>query len=318
MNIRALQSLCEVVDRGLRISDAAGSLNRSQPSVTRQVQELEREVGFSIFERRRNRILRVTPQGEELIAISRRVLHEMQNIRRLSGDVSRANEGPLTIATTNTQARHILPRFLNAYTASYPKVSLTLQQADPVRCHELVSDGQADISICTAVPTARRDVAFVPCYLLSRALVVPSEHPLLQVKPLTLEAIARHPLITYNHGFSGRHAVEHAFQSRGLTPHIVVNALDADVAKAFVEQGLGVAVLATISFNAERDTKLRCRPAAHLFASSQLGIVLRRNSYLRGYMVAFVRAFAPHIARARLDDAIAGVAPPPQEELPAL
>jgi LysR family cys regulon transcriptional activator len=301
MNIRALQSLCEVVDRGLRISDAAGSLNRSQPSVTRQVQELEREVGFSIFERRRNRILRVTPQGEELIAISRRVLHEMQNIRRLSGDVSRANEGPLTIATTNTQARHILPRFLNAYTASYPKVSLTLQQADPVRCHELVSDGQADISICTAVPTARRDVAFVPCYLLSRALVVPSEHPLLQVKPLTLEAIARHPL-----------------QSRGLTPHIVVNALDADVAKAFVEQGLGVAVLATISFNAERDTKLRCRPAAHLFASSQLGIVLRRNSYLRGYMVAFVRAFAPHIARARLDDAIAGVAPPPQEELPAL
>lgn len=317
MNIRALQSLCEVVDRGLRISDAAGSLNRSQPSVTRQIQELEREVGFAIFERRRNRILQITPQGEELIAISRRILHEAENIRRLSGDVSRANEGPLRVATTSTQARYSLPRFLNDFIAAYPKVALTLQQADPARCHELVSDGHADLAFCTAAATGRRDILFVPCYWLSRAVVAPAGHPLLDEDPLTLEAIARYPVITYNHAYSNRHAVDQAFQARGLTPRIVVNALDADVAKAFVEQGLGVAVVAKISFDPARDTRLASRPAEHLFASSHLGVVVRRHSYLRGYMFAFIRAFAPHLTRARLDEALVGGESPPGE-LPVL
>jgi LysR family transcriptional regulator, cys regulon transcriptional activator len=306
VNLRQLVTLCEVVDQGLKLSAAAQTLHRSQPSITRQIQELEEELGAPIFVRRRNRLLELTPQGREILASARRVLQELQNIRSASDDLAEVARGDFTLATTHTQARYTLPRVIHRFKGLYPNVHLSLRQATPVQCCELVARGAVDLAICTETRDPPNDVVEIPCYRLNRSVVVPPGHALLKVKPLTLEAIARFPVITYDDGFSARWVLDRAFSARGLAPHVVLSAIDADVSKAYVEMGLGIAILATIAFDAQRDADLRMIDARHLFAPSTLRVVVRRNSYLRAYMLSFISMFAPKLTRSTIQKALAG------------
>ena len=306
MNLKQLKALCEVVDRGYTISGAAHSLFRTQPSITRQIQELEKELGIELFERKRNKILDMTPQGREVVAIARRMLDDARNMQRVSDDLSQLAAGEFSIATTHTQARYTLPPVIRKFMASHPRVKLNLRQGTPAQCCELVAQGRADIGICTETQNLPDEVVLMPCYGLSRSLVTPAKHPLLRMKALTLAAIARYPIITYDEGFSARSIVDRAFADAGLTPNVVLSAIDADVSKAYVEMGLGVAILATIAFDARKDVNLRQRDTKRLFAPSTLGIVVRRKSYLRGYMVDFMRLFAPALKQSNVDKVIAG------------
>lgn len=306
MNLRQLVTLCEVVDHGLKLSAAAHSLHRSQPSITRQVQELEQELGVKVFLRKRNKILELTPQGREILASARRILKEVENIRSMSDEHAEAAHGEFTVATTHTQARYTLPRVIREFKGAYPNVQLALRQATPVQCCELVARGAVNIGICTEVRDELEDIVEIPCYRLNRSVVVPPGHPLLRVKPLTLEAIARYPIITYEGGFSARWVLDAAFSRKGLKPTVVLSAVDADVSKAYVEMGLGIAILATIAFDAQRDANLRVIDARHLFTPSTLRVVVRRNTYLRSYMVQFVRMFAPKLPRSAIEQALAG------------
>lgn len=318
MNLRQLITLCEVVDQGLKLSAAAQALHRSQPSITRQIQELEQELGATIFLRKRNRILELTPQGREILASARRVLEELRNIRSASDDLAETAQGVFTVATTHTQARYTLPRVIRQFKSEYPNVRLSLRQATPVQCCELVARGAVDIAICTETRDPPAEVVEVACYRLNRSVVVPPAHPLLKVKPLTIDAIARYPVITYDDGFSGRAIIDQAFARRGLKPNVVLSAIDADVSKAYVEMGLGIAILATIAFDATRDAGLRKIDARHLFGPSTLSVVARRNSYLRAYMLAFIEMFAPKLTRDRVGKALAGQAPAVRRKLPEL
>ena len=318
MNLRQLLTLCEVVDQGLKLSAAALSLHRSQPSVTRQIQELEQELGVTIFVRKRNRILELTPQGREILLSARRILKEVHNIRGASDDLAEPVQGEFTVATTHTQARYTLPPVIGVFKQAYPNVRLSLRQATPVQCCELVARGAVDIAICTETRDELEDVVEIPCYRLNRSVVVPRAHPLLKVKSLTLEAIARYPVITYDDGFSGRWVLDRAFSRRGLNPNVVLSAIDADVSKAYVEMGLGIAILATIAFDSKRDANLRRIDASHLFAASTLRVVVRRNSYLRAYMLSFIRMFAPRLRQPAIDDALAGHAVASRRNLPEL
>ena len=319
MNLKQLKALCEVVDRGYTISGAAQSLYRTQPSITRQIQELEKELGIELFVRKRNKLLDLTPQGREVVAIARRMLDEAKNMRRVSDELSQLGAGEFSIATTHTQARYTLPSVIRKFMHSHPRVKLNLRQGTPAQCCELVAQGRADIAICTETANQPEEVVVIPCYGLSRSLVTPPRHPLLRVKALTLAAIARYPIITYDEGFSARSIVDKAFADSGLTPNVVLSAIDADVSKAYVEMGLGIAILATIAFDARKDVNLRQRDAKRLFAPSTLGIVLRRKSYLRGYMIDFMRLFAPALKQSDLERAIAGRRQAPaQGHLPAL
>lgn len=306
MNLRQLITLCEVVDQGLKLSAAANALHRSQPSITRQIQELEEELGLRIFARRKNRILQLTPQGREILASARRVVSELQRIRSTGDESGESARGELTVATTHTQARYTLPQVIRRFKGEYPNVRLSLRQATPVQCSELVARGAVDIAICTETKDALEDVLAIPCYRLNRSVVVPPRHPLLKVKPLTLEAIARYPVITYDEGFSGRWILDRAFSGRGLSPNVVLSAIDADVSKAYVEMGLGIAILATVAFDAKRDANLRLINAHHLFAPSTLGVFVRRNSYLRSYIHGFVGMFAPKLPPGTIEKALAG------------
>lgn len=319
MNLIQLKALCAVLDHGLSISAASKALFRTQPSVTRQLQELEKELGIELFVRRRNKLLGVTPQGEHIVAIARRMLDDVSNMHRVSDELSQVGAGHFSIATTHTQARYILPRVIHAFMASHPKVRLSLRQGTPAQCHDLVAHGKADIAISTEAQEPPEEVVVLPCYGLSRSIVTPPGHPLLRAKSLTLASVARYPIITYDEGFSARSIIDKAFAESGVTPNVVLSAIDADVSKAYVEMELGIAILATIAFDAKRDINLRRIDAKRLFPPSTLGIVVRRNTYLRSYMVDFMRLFAPALKKVDVRKAVAGRVPAvPTSDLPSL
>jgi LysR family transcriptional regulator, cys regulon transcriptional activator len=304
MNLRQLIALCEVVDRGLRISHAAQATFRAQSSVTRQIQLLERELGFELFVRNRNKLLRLTPQGEEILHIARGMLRDAENMRRIGRNVGDDSEGSFTIATTHTHARYVLPRVIRDFIKKYPQVKLSLRQGNPLQCSELVASGRADLAICTDPRDLPDELAQIPCYSLHRSVITPRGHPLLRVKPLTLEALARHPLITYDEAFSGRDVVDKTFAAKGLNPTIVLSAADADVSKVYVGMGLGIAIFASVVFDPKQDIDLRRVDVRDLFKPSTLNVVVRRYSYLRTYMIDFIQMFAPKIDKALIDETL--------------
>lgn len=319
MNLKQLKALCEVIDRGLSISNASQSLFRTQPSITRQIQELEQELGLDLFIRRRNRLLEVTPQGRQIEEIARRILEDAKSIQRLSDEFSQIVAGEFSIATTHTQARYVLPRVIHSFLEKHPKVKLNLRQGTPTQCHQLVAQGRADIAICTETHELPEEVVVLPCFGVSRSVVTLPGHPLLRVKSITLAAIARYPIITYDEGFSARSIIDKSFADSGLTPNVVLSAIDADVSKAYVEMGMGIAILATIAFDAKKDTNLRRIDANRLFPPSTLGIVVRRNNYLCGYMVDFMREFAPSLRKIDVRKILSGRGHlPSRRELPAI
>jgi len=296
MNLLHLRALCEIVDQNLHLSNAAQALHRSQPALTRQLQQLEDELGVKLFERNRNRLIRLTGHGHSIVQIARRMVVDADDITRVAHENIDAGRGELRIATTHTQARYTLPPIIQKFTAKFGGVTLSLLQGTPSQCCDMVARGLADIGICTEAG-ARSDVVQLPCYRLTRVVITPPRHPLLRVKPLNLAALARYPVITYAEGFSGRAVFDKTFRDAGLTPAVVLSAIDADVSKAYVEMGMGIAVLARVAFEPSRDKQLRRIDASHLFPSSNLNLVTRPNSFLRGFILDFIQMFAPSLTR---------------------
>jgi LysR family transcriptional regulator, cys regulon transcriptional activator len=290
MNLRLLKTLCKVVDCGLSISQAAEHMNRSQSALSRQIQEVENSLCIKVFERQRNRLLRLTEDGVQVVEIARRLLNEHQSLEMIGEDARNGQTGALVIGTTHTQARYSLPRVVRAFMNDHPKVNLSLRQGDPLQCHEMVSTGRASLAVCTEVPEG---VLFIPCYRLNRSIITQRNHPLTSAGELTLKSVAKYPLIMYGEAFSGRHVVEQAFARQGLKPKVVISAVDADVSTAYVEFGLGIAILATIAFDPVRDAALAQLDARHIVPSSALGVVVPKTAYLRHYMVDFIMGFAP-------------------------
>jgi len=301
-NLLHLKALCEIVEKGLHLSQAAEALHRSQPALSRQIQQLEAELGVVLFERNRSRLIRLTDQGREIVEIARRIMNDARDITRVAQERTDPGRGSLTVATTHTQARYTLPAIIQKFKQKYRGVTLGLMQATPVQCCDLVARGQADIAICTETGP-RADVVQIPCYLLPRIVVTPPRHPLLRLRPPTLEAIARYPIITYAEGFSGRSIVDRAFHDAQLTPTVMLSAIDADVSKAYVEMGLGIAILADVAFDPKRDKQLRRIPANMLFEPSRLNVVIRPKTYLRGYSLDFIQMFAPTLTVAQIHQA---------------
>jgi LysR family cys regulon transcriptional activator len=232
---------------------------------------------------------------------------EAQSLKDVSAEFHHETSGSFTIATTHTQARYALPPVVREFMRKYPQVRLSLRQGSPTQIAEQVTHGQADIAIATEALELYDQLVMLPCYEWNRCVVVPPKHPLLSVKRLTLEAVAKHPVITYDFAFTGRSTMQRAFEARGLTADIVLTAIDADVIKTYVELGLGVGIIAQMAFDPKRDSHLRSIDASHLFEPNITRIGIRRGAYLRGFA-------APHARRDRHrdgDSTNARVAPRP-------
>ena len=306
MNLQQLRYLCAVVDHGLNVSDAAEALFTSQPGISKQVRQLEDELGVEVFVRQGKRLSQLTPAGEIVVATARRALVEIANLKRVADEYRSENAGELSIATTHTQARYVLPTVLQAFASRYPEVKLVLHQGNPRQVAEQTAAGEVDLGIATEALTEYPELVTLPCYDWNRVVLTPKEHPLLQVSPLTLEAIARYPVITYDFAFTGRSQASAAFAARGLKPNVVLTALDADVIKTYVALGMGVGIVAKMAFDAARDAELACMDASHLFPNSTTRLALRRNVFLRGYVYAFISLFAPQYDKREVDAALAG------------
>ena len=297
MKLQQLRYLCEVARRDLSVSAAAEALFTSQPGVSKQIKGLEEELGIEIFVRNGKRLVSVTEPGRAVIAIAERMLADAANLKRAGEDFAGESFGTLTIATTHTQARYALPKAVAAFKRRYPKVQLFIHQGNPTQICEEVAQGEADLCVATEHIAEHPGLVALPCYQWNRCIVVPAKHPLLKVEPLTLEAVAKHPIVTYDFAYANRSVVNRAFEQRGLTPQVVLTAFDADVIKTYVELGLGVGIMAAMAFDPKRDRQLRAIDASHLFASSTTRLGIKRGAYLRRYAYDFIELFAPRLSR---------------------
>jgi LysR family cys regulon transcriptional activator len=306
MNIQQLRYVFEISRRNLNVSDAAEALFTSQPGVSKQIRLLEEELGVDIFVRHGKRLTGITEPGREVLAIAGRVLRDLDNLRQVGREFAAEDVGQLTIATTHTQARYALPPVVAEFTRRYPKVRLVLHQGNPTQVCDEVASGTADIAIATEAIEGYPDLVSLPCYQWNRGVIAPPDHPVMAGRNLTLEAIARYPIITYDFAFSGRSQINKAFEARGLTPNVVLTAIDADIIKTYVRLGLGIGIVATMAFDDKVDLDLRMADASHLFESSTTRIGLRRNDYLRGYTYAFIELFAPQLTRKMIEMSLSG------------
>ncbi|HEY5718884.1 MAG TPA: HTH-type transcriptional regulator CysB [Gammaproteobacteria bacterium] len=305
MKLQQLRYIHEVTRHGLNVSATAESLFTSQPGISKQIRQLEDELGVEIFTRSGKHLVGLTAAGRQIVEMAAGILAAADNIKRAAADYVDDRRGSLSLATTHTQARYALPPVIEQFVARYPEVQLQLHQGTPMQIAQLAADGSVDFAIATEAMEHFEDLVMLPCYRWNRAIVMPCDHPLRALEPLTLEALAAYPLVTYVFGFTGRSRLDEAFAGAGLTPRVVFTATDADVIKTYVRLGLGVGIIARMAYDPALDGDLCLRDASHLFADSTTRIGLRRNSFLRGYMYEFIELFAPHLGRARVDAALA-------------
>jgi len=304
MKMHQLRYLLTIVQSGLNITAAARALHTSQPGISKQIRLLEEELGFQIFEREGRNITRVTTAGRAVVEHATRLMEEAENIRRLSADFQDENRGSMSIATTHTQARYVLPPVIKQFREKYPAVDLHLHQGTSEQIADLAAANRVDFSIATGSHELFPTLALMPCFRWHRDIVVPRDHPLAGIDKPTLKQVSEYPIVSYVFSFTGRSSLSELFERAGLPLNIALTARDSDVIKTYVRLGLGVGIVASMSYSEEEDADLVGIDGAHLFPEFVTWIGVRRGKMLRGYMYEFIRLFAPHLTRRLVDQAL--------------
>jgi len=302
MKLQQLKYLLAIADNGLNITAAADKLFTSQPGVSKQLKLLEEELGLQLFTRKGKSLDGITAAGQQVIDRSRLIMQEVENIRSLASDYYHEEEGTLSIATTHTQARYVLPDVIREFRERYPKVSLNLHQGTSEQIADMVSANEIDFAIATGSHDLFSGLYLVPSYHWDRKIVVPNDHELTKLdRKLTLGDLAKHPLVTYVFSFGGQSSLKRAFADQGLEPDVVFTARDADVIKTYVRMGLGVGIVASMAEDCADQKDLTALDAEGLFPRSTTWIGFRKDIVLRRYMLDFVKLFAPHITNDQLE-----------------
>jgi len=313
VNLQQLRSVREAVRQGFNLTLVAEVLHTSQPGVSRQIKELEDELGVALFVRVGRRLTGLTGPGAAILPIVERMLLEADNLKRAGRAFVDADRGTLTIAATHTQARYVLPPVVHDFRHRHPRVAVRLQQGSPPQIAQWVRDGIADVGIATESLTEMPGLVTLPCYRWTHVVVVPRTHALARAhaagRPLTLEALATLPLITYEAGFTGRRHIDDAFDAADLRPEVTIEAMDADVIKTYVTLGMGVGLIASMAYDEARDAELIAIDAGHLFAINTTHLALQRGAFLRGYVHDLIGIFAPPLTRAVVEAAMAAADP---------
>lgn len=300
MKLRQLQFVVEVARNGLNLTTVAERLYTSQPAISKQIRLLEHELDTAIFVRQGRRLVAITPAGQRIVSMAERMLLEQENIKRFTGDLAKGETGTLTLATTHTQARYVLPAVIQKFRRSHPSIILHIRQGTPEQIARMAAEGEADFAIATEALEHFTNLQMYPCYSWNRCILTPPDHPLAKLRDVSLEALAQYALVTYSFGFTGRSQLDHAFAKAELEPDVVLTAVDADVIKTYVKLGLGVGIVARMAVDPD-EAGLECIDAEHLFERSVTHLGSRQGVILRRYMYDFIELFAPHLTRQRLD-----------------
>ena len=298
MKLQQLRYICEVARRNLNVSLTARDIYTSQPGISKQIRLLEEELGLKIFQRNGKRLTEITPAGRAVIDVAGNILEQADKLKQLAMEHTDENRGSLSIATTHTQARYVLPPIIRRFRDKYPEVILHMHQGTPMQISELAAAGTVQFAIATEALELFDDLIMMPCYNWNRSVIAPAGHPLTRLPHrLELNDIADYPIVTYVFGFTGRSQLDHAFDRAGLKPQVVFTAADADVIKTYVRLGMGVGIVATMAYDPDLDSDLVSIDASHLFEHSVTRLGFRRGILLRGYMYDFIELFAPHLTR---------------------
>jgi LysR family cys regulon transcriptional activator len=305
MTLKQLRFLREIVRQDLHLSRAAARLHTSQPGVSRQIQLLERELGVVILQRKRNRILGLTQPGQEIVRFAERLLREEDNILNFRENLKDECAGRLAIASNRTHARYTLPPAVAAFASDYPQVRLEFYQGHREDSFSRLEKGEVDVAIGTDCDASLPNVAQLPCSTFSRVVVTCADHPLLRARKPSLAQLASYPLILHGSRTEERWQAIANFASQNVKPNIVLRAVDADVSKAYVKLGLGIAILPDIALDPESDSSLRVIDASHLFEPETVYVGLNKKLFYRRYVFEFVTKLVPDLTRRRLERALA-------------
>lgn len=310
MNLHQFRFVQEAVRRNLNLTEAAKALHTSQPGVSKAIIELEDELGVKIFARHGKRIKRVTEPGTHVLRSIEIIMREVNNLKRIGEQFSAQDSGTISIATTHTQARYVLPGPVAKLRQAYPKVGVSLHQGSPDQVARMLLDDVADIGVATESLTQYEDLITLPCYDWQHTLVLPFAHPLLDKERISLEDLAKVPLITYHPSFTGRTRIDQAFAQRHLQPNVVLEAIDSDVIKTYVKLGMGVGVVAEMAMQGEeRNPDLVARPAGYLFGQNTARVAFKRGAYLRLFVLRFAELLSDRLNRNLILKAMQGSGP---------
>jgi LysR family transcriptional regulator, cys regulon transcriptional activator len=306
MNLQQFRFLREAARQKFNITAAARVLHTSQPGISKAIIDLEEELGVSIFARAGKRILGLTPPGQQVLLAAERVMEEIDNLKKLSRDYAGSPLGTLRVATTHTQARYVLPPVVQKFAEKFPQVRFKLLQADPPQIAQMLINGQADVGIATESLADAAGLRSIPVYDWQHVAIVPPAHALakFQTAPgkLTLKDLARNPLVTYEAHFTGRSKIDAAFASVNIEPSIVLEAIDADVIKTYVQLGMGVGIVAGVAVDPQRD-HLAMLPCGHLFGTNTTRLAVKQGAYLRGFVYSFIELLTPQWDKRKLEEA---------------
>lgn len=315
MNLQQLRFIQAIADANLNISRAAEVLHTSQPAISKQLKALEDELGVAIFERSGRHLRDLTPAGQDILTTARVILERADTLKQIALEHKDKGAGTLTIATTHTQSRYILPPVIRMFIGRYPAVSLTMHQGSPIDVAEMAVRNEADFAIATEGIESFDSLVMMPCYRWNHTVLVRRDHPLAQQAKVSLEDLTRYPIVTYVEGFSGRSKLDLAFSNAGLAPRIVFTATDADVIKTYVRLGLGIGIVSSLAVEPESDRDFVAFDGSHLFDWSLTNIGFRRSIYMREFMYDFLSLFAPHLNRGVVDRFIAAPSPEARNQL---
>lgn len=306
MKLQQIKYLLGIVNNDLNVSKTAESFYTSQPGVSRQIRLLEEELKVEIFERHGRLLTGLTPIGNKILIMAAEVSDKIESIKALAEEYSNETHGTLSIATTHTQARYVLPKSIIRFTDKHPALSFHLKQGNPYQVCEMVSKGFVDMCVASEAMEHFSNVVTLPCYSWNRVVLVKQGHPLAKALPLTLETLSEYPLVTYENGYTGRYQLDTAFKKANLKPNIMLTASDADIIKAYVKMDLGVGIIASVAYNPSEDAELISIEASHLFDDCITKIGLRKGVILRNYMYDFIELLAPHLTRDVVDSVLTG------------
>ena len=306
MNLHQFRFVQEAARRNLNLTEAAKALHTSQPGVSKAIIELEEELGIEISARHGKRLKRITEPGQHVLKSIEVILREINNLKRIGDQFSTQDSGTLSIATTHTQARYVLPVPVASLRKAYPKVNVSLHQGAPDQVARMVLDETAEIGIATESLSKYPDLITLPCYEWQHVLVLPIDHPLAQQPRITLEELAQWPLVTYHPSFTGRTRIDTAFDQKKLAPRIALEAIDSDVIKTYVRLGMGVGIVAEMAVRDATDTDLVVRPGGNLFGKNMARVAFKRGSYLRNFVLDFAGMLSERLDRDLITKALVG------------
>jgi len=304
MNLHQFKFIQEAVRRDLNLTEVARVLHTSQPGVSKAILELEEELGIEIFGRHGKRLKRVTEPGQHVLKSIEIIMREVNNLKNIGNHYSAEDSGTLSIATTHTQARYVLPMPVAHLRKKYPNINVSLHQGSPGQVAKMVMEETAEIGIATESLIDYPDLITLPCYEWQHVLVIPPDHPLLGVADITLEQLAKYPIITYHPSFTGRTRIDQAFATKHLNPGIALEAIDSDVIKTYVRLGLGVGIVAEMAVKESVDQDLVVHPAGALFGTNMARIAFKRGSYMRNFVIEFAILLNPNLNKETINHAL--------------